>query len=102
VSRQASEEDIDDGFGAALEERFAGFGNNPTHVHDRGKRERHANLTTAQRKRRGPPTKPEIFRATERTRNQLRRLAEKLGRTKTDVFAEAIELLARKNGIEGD
>jgi hypothetical protein len=102
VSRTASDEDFDDGFLDVIEERFAGFGNNPATAHDRGKRERHANLTAAQRKRRGPPTKPEIFRATERTRNQLRRLAAKLGNTKTDVFAEAIELLARKHGVEGD
>ena len=102
MSRHSGDDDLDDGFGAALEERFSGFGDNPAIARGRGKRERDANLTAAQRKRKGPPTKPEIFRATERTRNQLRRLAAKLGRTKTDVFAEAIELLARKNGIEGD
>jgi hypothetical protein len=96
-------EEIDDGFTAALiDDRFKNFGSSTTKAHARAERERLAGQSPAQRSRRGPPTKQVNFRATERTRDQIERLATKLGSANTEIIAEAIELLARKHGCEGD
>ena len=89
----------DDGFMAQLAARFNSYGTSPAKVEARAQRERAAGMTTAQRARRGPPTRQLNIRATERTRGLIERLGDKLGQSQTQIIADAIELLARKEDI---
>lgn len=84
-------------FLAAFTEKF---GANPERTKARRKAERRANLTPKQRARtKGLPKKQKNFRASAETLAQLKSLVSHLGKSETDVIAEAISDLSSKHNV---
>lgn len=78
-------------FLSAFTETFASTEN----MSKRLQAERRANMTPAQRNRRGPPKVQVNFRATAETSGQLEALVAHTGMTKTEVLERAIAAFAQ-------
>jgi hypothetical protein len=85
--------------GMSWESEFDRTYGSPEKIVSRIKAERAANLTPAQRGRRGPVKKQRNFRCTLQTDALIDAMADKLGMNIADVIELAVQQLAKTKGI---